>query len=116
MISVILMNNQTTQVWLLKSSTSTFSAPLILFTHDIPKENSLPSKEQTVKEITDGEEIEATPLKRKKSSRNKENVIDGSEKKKRAKDSEEHKKSKGSKSASKKRNKSSKSEIQVEGL
>ncbi|XP_050910264.1 LOW QUALITY PROTEIN: ribosome biogenesis protein NSA1 [Lathyrus oleraceus] len=49
---------------------------------DIPKENSLPSKEQTVKEITDGEEIEATPLKRKKSSRNKENVIDGSEKKK----------------------------------
>lgn len=84
---------------------------------DIPKEtDSLPSKEQTVKEITDGEEIEATPLKRKKSSRNKENVIDGSEKKKRAKDSEEHKKSKGSKSASKKRNKSSKNEIQDEGL
>nr|AFK43594.1 unknown [Medicago truncatula] len=49
---------------------------------DTPKgADSLPIKEETIKEITDGEEIEATPLKRKKSSRNKENVIDGSKKK-----------------------------------
>ncbi|KAL5060402.1 hypothetical protein RYX36_032006 [Vicia faba] len=84
---------------------------------DIPKEaDSLSSKEQPVKEITDDEEIGATPLKRKKSSRNKESVIAGSEKKKRAKNSEEHKKSKGSKSASKKTNKHSKNEIQDDGL
>lgn len=97
---------------------------------DTPKgADSLPSKEETIKEITDGEEIEATPLKRKKSSRNKENMIDGSKKKKRAKESEEHTKSKGndehektasrdkgSKSTSKKKNKSSKYEIPDEGL
>ncbi|WJX79609.1 hypothetical protein P8452_62716 [Trifolium repens] len=91
---------------------------------DTPKgADSLPNKEQTIEEeeeITDEEEIEATPLKRKKSSRNKENVIVGSEKKKRVKESEGRKKSKGndghekttsrdkgSKLASKKKKKSS---------
>ncbi|XP_027188890.1 ribosome biogenesis protein NSA1 [Cicer arietinum] len=95
---------------------------------DMPKgADSLPCKEQTMKEIAVGEEIEASSLKRKKSSKVKENGIDGSEKKRRAKQSEERKKSKGndgpekmasreerSKSASKKRNKSSKKEISDE--
>ncbi|XP_073221682.1 ribosome biogenesis protein nsa1-like [Cicer arietinum] len=92
---------------------------------DMPKgADSLPCKEQTMKGITVGEEIEASPLKRKKSSKVKENGIDGSEKKRRAKQNEERKMCKGndgpekmesreegSKSASKKRNKSSKKEI-----
>ncbi|KAJ1385806.1 WD40/YVTN repeat-like-containing domain superfamily [Sesbania bispinosa] len=88
-----------------------------------------PCKEQNPNEITVREEDEATPLKRKKSSKTKENIIDNSERKKRSKKSEECKKSKGndghekiasrvegSKSASKKRSKSSKREIQDEGL
>ncbi|PNX93065.1 transducin/WD-like repeat-protein [Trifolium pratense] len=98
---------------------------------DTPKgADSLPSKEETIEEISDEEEtieeisdeeeIEAIPLKRKKSSRNKENVIDGSEKKKRVKESDKRKKTKGndgnkkttskdkgSKLASKKKKKSS---------
>lgn len=64
------------------------------------------------------EEVEASPLKRKKSSRNKEHILDGGEKKKRSKHSKERKKSEGNdehekiasrdegrKSTSKKRNK-----------
>jgi ribosome biogenesis protein NSA1 len=109
-------------LWLLKSGTVTHSETLNFIYSDTPKgANSLPNKEQTIEEeITDEEEIEAIPLKRKKSSRNKENVIDGSEKKKRVKEGDEHKKSKrndghekttsrdkGSKLASKKKKKSS---------
>ncbi|XP_019453093.1 PREDICTED: WD repeat-containing protein 74-like isoform X2 [Lupinus angustifolius] len=87
---------------------------------------SLPNKEQTTNIIS--EELEASPLKRKKSSKNKEN-IDGGERKKKSKRSEEHKKSKGkdggekivskdkqSKSTSKKKNKGSKFAIPDEGL
>lgn len=91
--------------------------------------NLLPCKEQALNEIIVSEEIEASPLKRKKSSRNKENVTDMSERKKKSKKIEERKKSKGSdghektasreevsKSASKRKNKSSKFEIPNEGL
>ncbi|XP_020216764.1 WD repeat-containing protein 74 isoform X1 [Cajanus cajan] len=80
----------------------------------------LPCKEQTQPEIMVNEEVEVSPLKRKKSSRSKEHILDGSERKKRSKQSKDRKKSEGndehlniasrdkkSKSASKKRNKSS---------
>ncbi|CAL0304592.1 unnamed protein product [Lupinus luteus] len=83
--------------------------------------DSLPSEEQTGNIIR--EEVEASPLKRKKSSKNKEN-INGNERNKKSKGSEDRKKSKAkdgqekiaskekvSKSTSKKRNKSSKYEI-----
>ncbi|KAK7284759.1 hypothetical protein RJT34_19512 [Clitoria ternatea] len=80
----------------------------------------LPSKEQTPTEIIVTEEVEASPLKRKNSSKNKENILDGSERKKKSKTSKERKKSEEngahektasrderSKAASKKRNKNS---------
>ncbi|KAL2335993.1 hypothetical protein Fmac_010439 [Flemingia macrophylla] len=78
-----------------------------------------PCKEQTQPEIMVSEEVEVSPLKRKKTSRNKEHMIDGSERKKRSKQSKDRKNSeendgheniasrdKKSKSASKKKNKS----------
>ncbi|KAK7256256.1 hypothetical protein RIF29_29695 [Crotalaria pallida] len=87
---------------------------------------SLPSKEENMNIIR--EEAEASSLKRKKSYKNKEN-INGDERKKKSKRSEEGRKTrgndgeekiaskdKGSKSTSKKRNKSSKFEIPDEGL
>ena len=77
----------------------------------------LPCNEQTPTEILVSKEVEGSPLKRKKSSRNKP---DGGERKKRSKQSKERKKSEGndggekiasrdegSRSASKKRNKRS---------
>ncbi|XP_061372145.1 uncharacterized protein LOC133314654 [Gastrolobium bilobum] len=91
----------------------------------------LPCKEQTLTEITVEEEVEASlPLKRKKSSKNRENLMDSSERKKRSKQTKERKKSEGndgpektassrdegSKSASKKKKKRSKCELPDEGL
>ncbi|XP_027332129.1 uncharacterized protein LOC113847316 isoform X2 [Abrus precatorius] len=79
----------------------------------------IPSEEQIPTEIMDREEIEASPLKRKKTSTDKEHILNGSERKKRSKQNKERKKSEGndgrekiasrdagSKSSSKKRNKS----------
>ena len=57
--------------------------------------DSLPCKEQTPTEILVSEEVEESPLKRKKSSRNKEHIPDGGERKKRSKQSKERKKSEG---------------------
>ncbi|KAL2575697.1 hypothetical protein GLYMA_16G034400v4 [Glycine max] len=87
---------------------------------DVKGVDSLPCKEQTPTEILVSEEVEESPLKRKKSSRNKEHIPDGGERKKRSKQSKERKKSEGndggekiasrdegSRSASKKRNKRS---------
>ncbi|RDX68515.1 WD repeat-containing protein 74, partial [Mucuna pruriens] len=82
--------------------------------------DSLPCKEQTPAEILVSENVEASSLKRKKSSKNKEQTLDGSERKKRSKQGKERKKLEGndgrekiesrdkrSKSTCKKRNKSS---------
>ncbi|KOM28439.1 hypothetical protein LR48_Vigan543s002700 [Vigna angularis] len=57
-------------------------------------DSSLPSKGKTQTEIL-SEEVEELPLKRKKSSRNKEHTEDGSERKKKSKHSKERKKSEG---------------------
>ncbi|CAJ1950173.1 unnamed protein product [Sphenostylis stenocarpa] len=57
---------------------------------DVKETDLLSCKEQNLTE-----EVEATPLKRKKSARNKEHIQDGSERKKRSKHSKEHKKSEG---------------------
>ncbi|XP_027908473.1 WD repeat-containing protein 74 [Vigna unguiculata] len=58
-------------------------------------DSSLPSKEKTQTEMIPSEEVEELPLKRKKSSRNKEHTEDGSERKKKSKHSKERKKSEG---------------------
>jgi len=57
--------------------------------------DSLACKGKTQPEMMLGEEVEASPLKRKKSSRNKEHIEDGSGRKKKSKHSKEHKKSEG---------------------
>ncbi|KAK7330063.1 hypothetical protein VNO77_24248 [Canavalia gladiata] len=89
----------------------------VLFDSSFIVEDLLPCKQQTPTEIIDNK-VDVSPLKRKKSSRNKEHILDGSERKKKSKQSKERKmserngrkiasKDEGSKPASKKRNKSS---------